>query len=77
MGVVYDQKISSFLDYIGQDLYIDLHDVTAKALTDYIDTAAQRMGDKDFLLGGVERLRQVEHRNSQTARRFLKGGEEE
>ena len=31
------------------------------------------MGDKDFLLGGVERLRQVEHRNSQAAAAFLKG----
>ena len=71
VGVVYDQKISSFLDYIGQDLYTDLHDVTAQTLQDHIDQAVARTGDRAFLLGGVERLRQVEHRNSEAARRFL------
>ena len=73
VGIVYDQKISSFLDYIGQDLYLDLHEVTAPALEDYIDRAVARMGDREFLLGGVERLRQVEHRNSEAAAGFLKG----
>ncbi len=75
VGVVYDQKISSFLDYIGQDLYLDLHDVTAQALEGAIDKAVERAGDQEFLLGGVERLRQVEGRNSETARRFLEGVE--
>src|SRR5699024_9100478 len=32
VGVVYDQKISSFLSYIGQDLYTDLDQVTAETL---------------------------------------------
>ena len=32
VGVVYDQKISSFLSYIGQDLYTDLDAVTVEAL---------------------------------------------
>lgn len=74
VGVVYDQKISSFLDYIGQDLYVDLHDVTAQGLQADIDKAVERIGDREFLLGGVERLRQVEHRNSETAQRLLEGG---
>ncbi len=74
VGVVYDQKISSFLDYIGQDLYVDLGDVNARVLRESIDKAVERMGDREFLLRGVERLRQVEHRNSETAQRLLEGG---
>ena len=71
MGVVYDQKISSFLSYIGQDLYTDLSQVTAESLKGYIDAACKRIGDTEFLSGGVERLRQVEQRNSETARKLL------
>ena len=71
VGVVYDQKISSFLSYIGQDLYTDLSQVTAETLKGYIDSACKRIGDTEFLSGGVERLRQVEQRNSETTRRLL------
>ena len=71
VGVVYDQKISSFLSYIGQDLYTDLEQVTVESLCGYIDAACQRIGDQEFLSGGVERLRRVEERNSETARRLL------
>ena len=73
VGVVYDQKISSFLSYIGQDLYTDLEDVTADRLCRYIDAACGRIGDREFLSGGVDRLRRVEERNSETARRLLEG----
>lgn len=71
VGVVYDQKISSFLSYIGQDLFTDLHDVTYEGLCAHIDTAVARIGDTAFLSGGVDRLRQVERRNSEAARRLL------
>ncbi len=52
---------------------MDLPDVTPEALEACIDKAVARMDDKDFLLSGVERLRQVERRNSETAARLLKG----
>ena len=71
VGVVYDQKISSFLSYIGQDLYTDLSEVTAEGLWHYIDGACARIGDQEFLSGGVDRLRRVEERNSETARKLL------
>ncbi len=73
VGVVYDQKVSSFLDYIGQDLYMDLKDATEDKLCAAIDKAAARMDDREFLLSGVERLRSVEGRNSETAARLLRG----
>ena len=61
----------SFLSYLGQDLYTDLDDVTEAALRAHIDAACARIGDEEFLSGGVERLRRVEQRNSETARALL------
>lgn len=74
VGVVYDQKVSSFLDYIGQDLYMDLGEVTAERLREAVDRAVARMDDRAFLLSGIERLRAVEGRNSETAARLLRSG---
>ena len=71
VGVVYDQKISSFLRYIGQDLFTDLKDVTYEKLCAHIDAAVERIGDTEFLSGGVDRLRQVERRNSEAAEKLL------
>lgn len=73
IGVVYDPKVSSFLSYIDQNLYTDLDQLTVQALTAHIDAAAQRIGDNDFLTKGVDRLREVEHRNTQVARALLEG----
>ena len=71
VGVVYDQKISSFLSYIGQDLYTDLSSLTYQQLCAHIDVACSRIGDSKFLMAGVERLRHAERRNQETARRLL------
>ncbi len=71
VGVVYDQKISSFLSYIGQDLYTELDELTLERLTAQIDAACARIDDHAFLTEGVERLRGVEQRNSAAAARLL------
>lgn len=71
VGVVYDPKVSSFLHYIGQDLYTELGDLSLDALKAHIDTAAERMGDDQFLRQGVERLRQIEQRNRDAAGELL------
>ena len=42
-----------------------------EALRAHIDAACGRIGDEAFLSGGVNRLRQVEQRNSETARALL------
>lgn len=72
VGVVYDQKISSFLSYIGQDLYTDLNRLTRERLCAQIDAACARIGDDAFLSEGVQRLRRVEGRNLETAAKLLK-----
>lgn len=71
VGVVYDQKISSFLSYIGQDLYLALEELTEEKLKGQIDLACRRIGDEIFLTQGVDRLRQVEGRNAAAAARLL------
>lgn len=71
VGVVYDPKISSFLSYIGQDLYSELDLVTEEQLCAHVDAAYARIGDEDFLSAGVDRLRQVEQRNSEAAAELL------
>ena len=71
VGVVYDPKVSSFLSYIGQDLYTDLKDLTLDALKVNIDAAVARIGDDAFLRGGVDRLRQIERRNQDAAAQLL------
>ena len=45
--------------------------MTEEALRSHIDAACARIGDEAFLSGGVDRLRQVEQRNSETARMLL------
>lgn len=39
VGIVYDQKVSSFLSYIGQDLYEDLNKLSEEKLKVLIDGA--------------------------------------
>ncbi len=73
VGVVYDQKVSSFLSYIGQDLYCDLADVSPETLFGLVDAACARIGDTEFLNSSVDRLRAVEHVNSTTAQKLLGG----
>ena len=44
VGVVYDPKVSSFLNYIGQDLYSSLNGLTLEELKAHIDNAVSRIG---------------------------------
>ena len=71
VGVVYDPKVSSFLNYIGQDLYSSLNGLTLEELKAHIDNAVSRIGDDRFLREGVDRLRQVERRNQDAAAELL------
>lgn len=71
IGIVYDQKVSSFLCYIGQDLFTGLGDLTPENLNAHIDAASERIGDDGFLSAGVSRLRSIERRNTQAAAKLL------
>ena len=71
VGVVYDPKVSSFLSYISQNLYIDLNDLTAQGLQEQIDTAITHGEDRAYLSERVQLLREVEANNSKTAAKLM------
>ena len=74
VGVAYDPKVASFLDYISQTNYIDLAALTApEQLTALIDAA---MGtDREALRAATARIMEIERRSADTARRLLEEGE--
>lgn len=68
VGVVYDPKVSGFLDYLGEEMYLPLQEVTAAALCDLIDGA---MSEKPFASDNISRLCRLAEENEQLAKRLL------
>ncbi|MEG1918232.1 MAG: polysaccharide pyruvyl transferase CsaB, partial [Oscillospiraceae bacterium] len=56
VGVVYDPKVSAFLRYIGQELFVDLENLQAQDLTRMIDAAVEQGRDKAAQESAVRRL---------------------
>ena len=73
VGAVYDPKVSSFLDSVGQDLYTPFDRLDAETLKRQLDEAVARIGDRPRLEEGVRRLVELEAQNSAQARRILSG----
>ena len=73
VGVVYDPKVSSFLKYMGQELFVDLGSVTAQNLCAMIDRAVCQSGTPQSREEAVARLQETEQR-SVTVARELRGG---
>ncbi len=69
VGVVYDPKVSSFLSYVGQHLFLELPQLTLDNLSEAISKALAQ--DVGVLQEGVARLRAVEAHNLETAAEFL------
>lgn len=74
VGIVYDQKVSSFLSYIGQDLYEGLDQLTQQRLEDLIDQAVSRGKDPRFLADSVEKLRRMDEVNRQVLVEYVSNG---
>ena len=70
-GVVYDPKVSAFLRYIGQENFLDLDALTADALKAMIDRMASSPISPEEQAAAVQKLRQIEQVNVDTARRLL------
>ncbi len=67
-GVVYDPKVSGFLDYIGQKNYVNLKDLTADALIAMLDTA---LAGTSVAPDTVGRMRELAEKNTKYARSAL------
>lgn len=68
VGIVYDPKVSGFLDYLGSEQYLSLQDVNFNALGDLIDGA---IGDTMAEQDAARSLRQLAEQNAQIARELL------
>ena len=74
VGIVYDQKVSSFLSYIGQDLYEGLDQLTQERLKNLIDQAVSRGKDPRFLADSVEKLRRMDEVNRKVLVEYVSNG---
>ncbi len=68
VGVVYDPKVSGFLDHLGQELYLPLQEVSAANLGDLIIAA---LAERDFDGENIARLRSLCRNNEALAARLL------
>ena len=67
VGIVYDPKVSGFLDHLGQKRYMDLSEVSREILLSYAEEALQEGTNTDR----AESLRDLAMRNGDAARRLL------
>ena len=70
-GVVYDPKVSAFLRYIGQDLFVDLDALTDDVLRTMIDRAVARSAHPEMQAAAVQHLQDLERNNVAAARQLL------
>lgn len=70
VGVVYDPKVSGFLDYVGQKRYVSVQDVTAEKLCAMSEEALRQGVD----LGNARQLRQLAAENEYAAESLLRKG---
>ena len=70
-GVVYDPKVSAFLKYIGQELFVDLTALTEENLREMIDRAVGQSRDPEAQAAAVARLQAMEQKNVDMARELL------
>ncbi len=68
VGVVYDPKVSGFLDYIGQKNYVNLSDLTAEGLIGMLDAALSGASADMQTIG---RMRALAEKNTEYARMAL------
>ncbi|QNL43403.1 polysaccharide pyruvyl transferase CsaB [Oscillibacter hominis] len=71
VGVVYDPKVSAFLRYIGQELFVDLERLSTDDLKAMIDRAVKLGENPDAQRQAVEKLREMESGNLREARELL------
>ncbi len=67
VGVVYDPKVSGFLDYLGQTRYVNLNELNAEALASMTEDALHQ-GVNGY---NAQQLRKLAEENEQAARRLL------
>lgn len=73
VGVAYDPKVSSFLDYMGLENCLSTGEITDGSLCDLIDGALSGQAAADAV---VERMRALAQQNGEVAWSLLTGGDD-
>lgn len=73
IGVVYDPKVSAFLRYIEQELFVNLEDLALPQMQELIDRAVEKSAHPEEQQAAVEKLQEMERRNVEVARKLLSG----
>lgn len=71
VGIVYDPKVSSFLEFVGQDLHTPLEQLEAARLKAHLDQAVARISDRALLEEKAQRLLALERNNLSCAKELL------
>ncbi len=71
IGVVYDPKVSSFLRYIEQELFVNLESADLPHLAELIDRAVEKSAHPEEQQAAVKKLQEMERRNVEVARQLL------
>ncbi|MDD6160320.1 MAG: polysaccharide pyruvyl transferase family protein [Oscillospiraceae bacterium] len=71
VGIVYDPKVSAFLDLVEQDLYLSLEELNTDRLCRCLDSAAGRIDQRDLLEEKTHKLLELEKNNLLCARELL------
>ena len=72
VGVSYDPKIGSFLDYLHCGTCLGLEDVTAEKLMQATDSAVSLIPEREQLKANANRLKSMERKNIEAVERLLR-----
>ena len=75
IGIVYDPKVNGFLDYMGEEKYINTEDITKENLSEYLDDVCKNYETtKSKMDLNVRILRQKAGENVELLKEILFGG---
>jgi polysaccharide pyruvyl transferase CsaB len=72
VGVSYDPKVTAFMDYIGQELCVELPDLTPELLCSLTEKAVALEAERERLAEHAARLRALNRISIEAAERLLK-----
>ena len=75
IGIVYDPKVNGFLEYMGEEMYINTEDITKDKLSEYLDkVCAEYESTQSNLKYNVRILRNKAEENVELLKKLLVGG---
>ena len=75
VGIVYDPKVSGFMEYMGEDRLIKVEDVSVERLTELLDVVCTEYGSiRSHIKLNIYRLKEKAKENNELMKKLLDGG---